>query len=53
MKKQASLTLRTEQSEDLVERLLPAPPSDSPSAVLALVERAALEPAPMLKSSNA
>src|SRR5271156_6251605 len=44
MKKQASLTLKTEQSEDLVERLLPAQPSDSPSAVLALVERAALDP---------
>jgi hypothetical protein len=44
MKKQASLTLKTEQSEELVERLLPAPPSDSASAVLALVERAAIDP---------
>src|SRR3984957_5231547 len=44
MKKQASLTLRTEQSEDLVERLLPAPPSDNPSKVLALIERVALDP---------
>ena len=44
MKKQPSLTLKTEQSEDLVKRPLPAPSSDRPSAVLALVERAALDP---------
>ena len=44
MKKQPSLTLKTEQSEDLVKRPLPAPPSDRPSAVLGLVERAALDP---------
>ena len=34
MMEQASLTLETEQSERPVERLLPAPPSDSPSTVL-------------------
>src|SRR5580693_4635962 len=44
MKKQASLRLETEQSERPVERLLPAPPSDSPSTVLALIERVALDP---------
>jgi hypothetical protein len=44
MKKQASLTLETEQGERPVERLLPAPPSDSPSTVLALIERVALDP---------
>jgi hypothetical protein len=44
MEKQASLTRETEQGECLVEQLLPAPPSDSPSAVLALIERVALDP---------
>src|SRR6202048_908444 len=44
MEEQASLTLETEQSERPVERLLPAPPSESPSRVLALIERAALDP---------
>jgi hypothetical protein len=49
MKKQASLTPETEQGERPaeerpVERLLPAPPSDSPSTVLALIERVALDP---------
>src|ERR1700738_5384831 len=44
MEEQASLTLETEQSESPVERLLPAPPSDSPSTVLALIERVALDP---------
>src|SRR5690349_2273846 len=44
MEKHASLTLESEQSERPVERLLPAPPSDSPSTVLALVERVALDP---------
>jgi ERF superfamily len=34
----------TEQSEKPVERLLPAPSSDSPSTVLALIERVALDP---------
>src|ERR1700731_2868610 len=44
MEEQASLTLETEQSERPVERLLAAPPSDSPSRVLALIERVALDP---------
>jgi hypothetical protein len=44
MEDQASLTLETEQIERPVERLLPAPPSDSPSTVLALIERVALDP---------
>jgi hypothetical protein len=44
MKKQASLTPETEQGERPVERLLPAPPSDNPSTVLALIERVALDP---------
>jgi hypothetical protein len=44
MEEQASLTLETEQSERPVERLMPAPPSDSPSTVLALIERVALDP---------
>src|SRR5580700_497717 len=44
MEEQASLRLETEQSERPVERLLPAPPSDSPSTVLALIERVALDP---------
>ena len=34
----------TEQSERPIERLLAAPPSDSPSTVLALIERVALDP---------
>jgi len=44
MKKQGSPTLETEQSERPVERRSPAPPSDSPSTVLALIERVALDP---------
>ena len=44
MKKRASLTLETEQGERLVERLLPTPSADSPSTVLALIERVALDP---------
>jgi hypothetical protein len=43
MEKQASLTRETEQGERPVEPP-PAPPSDSPSTVLALIERAALDP---------
>ena len=43
MGEQAGLTLETEQSERPVERLLPAPPSDSPATVLALIERVALD----------
>src|SRR6476661_608598 len=42
MEKQASLTPEAEQSEPPVE--LPVPPSDSPSAVLALMARMALDP---------
>jgi hypothetical protein len=44
MEKQASLTLETEQSERPVGRLPTAPSSDSASAVLALIERVALDP---------
>jgi hypothetical protein len=44
MKEQASPTLETERSKRPVERLLPTPPSDSPSTVLALIERVALDP---------
>ena len=43
MDEQASLTLEAEQSERPVE-LRAAPPSDSPSTVLALIERVALDP---------
>src|SRR5712672_68437 len=44
MEEQASLTLDTERSERPIDRLLPAPPSNSPSTVLALIERVALDP---------
>jgi hypothetical protein len=44
MEEQTSLTPKTEQSARPVERLLPAPPSDSPSTVLALIETVALDP---------
>jgi ERF superfamily len=44
MDEQASLTLEAEQSERPVERLRAAPPSDSPSTVLALIEKVALDP---------
>jgi hypothetical protein len=44
MKKQASPTLQIEHSERPVARLPPAPSSDSPSTVLALIERVALDP---------
>jgi hypothetical protein len=44
MEKRARLTLETEQSERPVERLLPAPPSDSPSTALVLIEKVALDP---------
>jgi hypothetical protein len=43
MDEKAGVRLETEQSEAPVERLLPAPPSDSPSAVVALIERMALD----------
>jgi hypothetical protein len=44
MEEQARPTIETEQSERPVEQLLRAPPSDSPSTVLALIERVALDP---------
>ena len=44
MEEQVSLALATEQGERPVERLRPAAASDSPSAVLALIERVALDP---------
>ena len=46
MKKQASPALKTEQGERerSVAGLLSAPPTDSPSAVLALIERVVLDP---------
>src|SRR5271167_2661455 len=44
MKKQASLTPETEQGSRPVGPLLPLPSSDSPSTVLALIERVALDP---------
>jgi hypothetical protein len=43
MEKQANLTLETEQREGSVERLVPVPPSDAPSTVLALIESVALD----------
>ena len=44
MRKQTSLTPETERGERPVEGLLSAPLSDSPSTVLALIERIALDP---------
>jgi len=44
MRKQASLTPETEPDERPVGRLLPTPPTDSPSKVLVLIERVALDP---------
>jgi len=44
MMEETSLTLKTKQSKRPVERSLPAPPSDSSSTVLALIERVALDP---------
>ena len=44
MEEQADLMLDTEQSERPVERLLAAPPSDSPSTVFGMIERVALDP---------
>jgi hypothetical protein len=43
MKRQANLTLKTVRSEWSVERLGAAPPADSPSTILALIERVALD----------
>jgi ERF superfamily len=44
LQEQPGLSLETGQSSRSVERLLPASPSASPSAVLALIERVALDP---------
>jgi hypothetical protein len=44
MGKQAGVTLKTEQGERSSERLLLVPPSDSASAILALIEQIALNP---------
>jgi hypothetical protein len=44
MDEQVNLTRETERSEAPFERVLPTPPSDSASAVLALIERLALDP---------
>jgi hypothetical protein len=44
MGKQAGVTLKTEQGERPNERLLLAPPSDSPSTILAFIEQIALNP---------
>ena len=44
MGRQMGITLKTEQGEPSSESLLLAPPSDSPSTVLALIERVALDP---------
>src|SRR5215472_5305736 len=43
MEKQTNLTRETEQRKRSAEPL-PAPPSDSPSTVMALIERVALDP---------
>ena len=44
MEGQANPMFDTEQSEPPVERLLAAPPSDSPSTIFGLIERVALDP---------
>jgi hypothetical protein len=44
MENQASLSRQTEQREQPVERRPPAPASDSPSRVLVLIEKVALDP---------
>jgi hypothetical protein len=44
MEEQTSLTLETERGEWPVERLPPTPPSDGATAILALIERVALDP---------
>ena len=43
MQEQAGLTLEAEQNEAPVERLALAPPSESPSMILALIEKVALD----------
>ena len=44
MRKQASLAAATEQSEAQIARIMAAPPGDSSSTVLELIERVALDP---------
>jgi hypothetical protein len=44
MEEQTTLTLKTRESKRPVEGLILAPLSDSPSTVLALIERVALDP---------
>jgi hypothetical protein len=44
MEEQARPTAEIEQSESPVEPLVPTPPSDGPSTVLAFIERVALDP---------
>src|SRR5690242_9981378 len=44
MRKQASLAAATVQSEGQIARIIAAPPGDSSSTVLELVERVALDP---------
>jgi len=44
MRKQPSLSTATEQSEGQIARIMAAPLGDSPSTVVALIERVALDP---------
>jgi hypothetical protein len=44
MRKQVTLAAATEQSETPIGRILAAPPGDSSSTVLTLIERLALDP---------
>ena len=44
MRKQASLAAATVQSEGQIARIIAAPPGDSSSTVLELIERVALDP---------
>ena len=53
MEEQATATRNTKQRKRPVEGLLAASPSDSPPAVLALIERVVLDPTPTPKSSTA
>jgi hypothetical protein len=53
MRKQTNLAAATEQSEGPIARMQAATRGDSSCTVLALIERVALAPPPMSKSSNA
>src|SRR5262249_57267951 len=44
MKRQGNRTSETDQGEQTVERLMSTPPSNSPSTILTLIERVALDP---------